>query len=70
MNDSEIEEAKMLIERIDKLQDQLRKDVVHVLRGVDPSKVSSKKFDNAVSVAKRVSDGIDKDIKKLRKLVK
>lgn len=70
MNESDIEEAKLLIERIDKLQDQLRKDVVHVLRGVDPAKLSSKKFDSAVSVAKRVSDGIEKDIKKLRKLVR
>lgn len=70
MNEADIEEAKALINQIDKLQDQLRKNVVHVLRGVDPSKLSTKKFDSAVSVAKRVSDGIDKDIKKLKKLVK
>jgi len=70
MDESDLEEAKSLIDKIDKLQDQLRKDVVHVLRGVDPSKLSTKKFDSAVSVAKRVSDGIDKDIKKLRKLIK
>ena len=70
MDESDIEEVKALVDNIDKLQDQLRKDVVHVLRGVDPGKISTKKFDSAVSVAKRVSDGIDKDVKKLRKLVK
>ena len=70
MKESDLETAKELMDRIDKLQDQLRKDVVHALRGSDPSKISSKKFESAMSVAKRVSDGIEKDIKKLKKLVK
>lgn len=70
MNESDKESVKELIDHIDKLQDQLRRDVVHPLRGVDPAKLSSKKFDNAMSVVKRVSDGIDKDVKKLKKIVK
>ena len=70
MNEADKETAKTILERMDKTQDQLRKEVVHSLRGVDPGKISTKKFDDAMSVAKRVSDSLDKDIKRLKKLLK
>lgn len=70
ISDSDLEHIKSLIDSIDKLQSMLAKDCVHVLRGIDPAKISLKKFDDAVSVAKRASDEIDKDVKHLRKIFK
>jgi GTP1/Obg family GTP-binding protein len=70
INDSDLESIKNLIDNIDKLQSSLQKNVVHVLKGVDPAKISLKKFDEAMSIAKKVSDDIDKDIKHLRKLLR
>lgn len=70
LSESDLLTVKQLLDKMDKFQDSLRKDVVHALRGADPAKLSIKKFDSAISVAKRVSDEFDKDIKKLKKLLK
>lgn len=70
LSDSDLEHVKSLLDSIDKFQSMLAKDCVHVLRGIDPSKISTKKFDEAVSVAKRASDEIDKDVKHLKKIFK
>ena len=70
LSDSDLQHVKSLIDSIDKFQSMLAKDCVHVLRGIDPSKISIKKFDEAVGVAKRASDEIDKSVKHLRKLIK
>ena len=40
------------------------------MKGIDPSKISTKKFDDAISVAKRASDEIEKDVKHLKKILK
>ena len=70
LTDNDLETIKNLIDSIDKYQSSLAKDCVHVLRGIDPGKISIKKFDEAVSVAKRASDEIDKSVKHLKKLFK
>ena len=70
INDEDFETIKSLMDRIDKLQSSLAKDCIHVLKGIDPAKISIKKFDDAISIAKRASDGIEKDIKHLKKLIK
>lgn len=70
ISDSDLEHVKSLLDSIDKLQSMLAKDCVHVLRGIDPAKISLKKFDEAVSVAKRASDEIDRNVKHLRKIFK
>ena len=70
INDTDIETIKNLLDRIDKFQSSLSKDCIHVLKGIDPSKISVKKFDDAVSVAKRASDEIEKDVKHLKRIFK
>ena len=70
INDTDIETIKTLLDRIDKFQSTLSKDCIHVLKGIDPAKISMKKFDDAVSVAKRASDEIEKDVKHLKRIFK
>ena len=70
INDDDLETVKNLLDRIDKFQSSLAKDCIHVLKGIDPSKISTKKFDDAISVAKRASDEIEKDVKHLKKILK
>lgn len=70
INDDDLETVKNLLDRIDKFQSSLAKDCIHVLKGIDPSKISVKKFDDAISVAKRASDEIEKDVKHLKKILK
>lgn len=67
LNDTDIETIKNLLERIDKFQSALSKDCIHVLKGIDPSRISIKKFDDALNTAKRASDEIEKDVKHLKK---
>ncbi len=70
ISDTDIETIKNLLDRIDKFQSSLSKDCIHVLKGIDPAKISIKKFDETISVAKRASDEIEKDIKHLKRLFK
>jgi len=70
VNDSDLETIKGLLDKIDKYQSMLAKDCIHVLKGIDPAKISIKKFDEAISVAKRASDEIEKDVKHLKKMLK
>ena len=70
LNENDLQAIKNLLDSIDKFQSLLAKDCIHVLRGIDPAKISIKKFDEAISVAKRASDEIEKDIKHLKKYFK
>jgi len=70
INDADLETIKTLLDKIDKFQSSLAKDCIHVLKGIDPAKISTKKFDDAISVAKRASDEIEKDVKHLKKMLK
>ena len=70
LNENDLQTIKNYLDSIDKFQSMLAKDCVHVLRGIDPAKISIKKFDEAVSVAKRASDEIEKDVKHLKKFFK
>lgn len=70
ISDEELEHVKTLLDKIDKYQSSLAKDCIHVLKGIDPAKISTKKFDEAVSAAKRASDEIEKDVKHLKKILK
>ena len=70
INDTDLEAIKNLLDSIDKFQSLLAKDCIHVLRGIDPAKISIKKFDEAIAVAKRASHEIDKDVKHLKKYFK
>ena len=70
LTESDIETIKKLLDRIDKFQSGLSKDCIHILKGIDPAKISIKKFDEAISVAKRASDEIEKDVKHLKRIFK
>lgn len=70
LTESDIETIKNLLERIDKFQSSLNKECLHVLKGIDPAKISIKKFDEAISVAKRASAEIEKDVKHLKRFFK
>ena len=70
LTESDIETIKKLLDTIDKYQSALSKDCIHILKGIDPAKISIKKFDEAISVAKRASDEIEKDVKHLKRIFK
>lgn len=70
LTDKQFEELLALVAKMEESHSNLRKDVVHSLRGVTLDRLKEKNYKDAVTTSRRVADDWGKALKQMRKLLK